>query len=921
MKAIMTSITKHPFVCIAILVVLTAIFMIPLPGLIVDPSSEGMMIPDDPDKDYYDEVKEIYGDDLLLTVSIASDDIFKEDILQSIENLSDKINDITLNINGKDTEVVTRVISLTTVTNITDREGDLDTGKLIEYIPSEIDELERIKKDALRNETFLNDIVSKDGKVAAINAYLLASPSGYITYNHEITSKVQEFIDIETERLKKLGINSKIFEIGFPYIKVKITEYIEKDMRKLVPICLLITLTIFWLTFRSFTAVVTPIATGILSVTWTLGFMAFVGYPINAITSAIPILLIVIGCSEDVHMISEYRHQLRAGNDKLTAIKKMATKTGLAIFLTSFTTIAGFLALTINKIPMIKEFGIITAVGLACNFAITILFVPTYFRFAKAPKRFTAKLEKKHSSIFKSIEEFLCHVAMNKRALVIIATTIIVILGVVGTIKVKTDSDYISFFKEDSEIRERMNNLHSNISGAKSILIVIDTGQEDGVKNPKIMAGIAKFQDYLNQRFDKTISVADYIKIMHREMNGGDMEFFKIPESEELISQYLLMIEGDDLERVLESTYSQACIVVRHNYVGSWQVNKKLEAIRGMGKQLFPKHVQVRITGIDILDNKASDYMSQGQALGLGIAVVLIFLIISILFISPKVGLLAMIPNVIPILTNFGIMGWFNIPLNPGTSIVAVIVLGIAINDTIHLLVSFQEELKSTNDQNEAMRNTIKRELLPVMSTSFALALGFCIMISSNFVSNIYFGCLVALAMLIAFASDLFVTPALLLTTQLVSSWDMLKLKINKEITEASLLLHGLRVSEVKKIALLGVIAGYKENEFIIKKGDLDREMYLILDGNVDVVIQKEKKLVKTLQKGDIFGEMAFITGGERTADVIAKGPVELLKIDDRSLNNVKSKYPKIGAKIFYNMSRILSKRLKETTKDLAKKL
>ncbi|GAX60254.1 cyclic nucleotide-binding protein [Candidatus Scalindua japonica] len=735
------------------------------------------MVSGDPDKDYYEEVKKIFGDDVLVTVCITSDNIFQEEILQSIENISDKIGNITLNIDDEDVEVVTRVISLTTVNKIVGREGYLDINQLIDYIPSGPDELEKIKKNALQNETFLNDIVSKDGKTAAINTYIQASPPGYLSYNHEIKNKIQEFIDIEAKRLKKQGVNAEIFQIGLPVIKVEVAEYIENDLRMFMPICITVSLIILWFSFRTISAVIIPLTTGMISVAWTLGIMSFVGYPINVISNALPVLLIVVGCTEDIHMLSEYYHQLKAGNEKHIAIRNMSIKCGLAIFLTSLTTTLGFSALICNKIVMIREFGICSAIGLICNFIVTILFVPTFLQWTRVPKSFTTVSKKKTSLIMGSISDFICRIVVHKRVFIIIGTAMVIILAVFGTFKVRPDADYTNFFKKNSSIRVKLDKLHNRISGGKSMLIVIDSGQEGGIAGPEIMTAIAEFQDYLNQRFDKTISVADYVKIMHREMNNGDKEFFKIPTSRELISQYLLLMDGDDLERVLDSAHSAACIIVRHNIIGSWQVNKELDAIKDMSKQLFPKYVQVKITGIDILNKKAGDYMSKGQIMGLGLGLVIIFFIISILFLSPWVGFLAMIPNMIPILLNFGIMGWFHIPLSPATSIVAIIALGIAVDDTIHFMVRFHKELKNTNNQDEAISRTLKKELLPIMSTSIALALGFCILISSNFVSNICFGYLAAIAMLVALVSDLFVTPGLLLATHLFSSRNVLKVK------------------------------------------------------------------------------------------------------------------------------------------------
>ncbi|MCP4273645.1 MAG: MMPL family transporter, partial [Gammaproteobacteria bacterium] len=561
MKTIMSSIVNHPIISVAILVSLTALFSIPIPGLVIDASNEGMIISGDSEKEYYDSVKEIFGDDVLITVSITSDNIFQEKVLQSIENLSDKINDITLNINGEDVEVVTRVSSLTTVTNIIDRDGDIDTSKLIDYIPSKLEELEEIKNNALRNETFLNDIISKDGKTTTINAYIQSAPPGDITYNHEITNKVRELIGIEKKHLKEQGVDVDIFQISFPFIKVQVTDYIKNDIKKLVPICLLVLLIILWVFFRTYIAVLIPAMTAIISIVWTLGIMAFFGYKINTVTSLIPILLIVVGCTEDIHMLSEYKNQLGAGNDKLTAIRNMAVKCGLAIFLTSSTTLLGFSALTINKIVLIREFGICTSIGLVCNFVVTILFIPGFLRWTRVPTSFVSELNKNNSPLFESIIKLLCQIAIRKRAFIIIGSIIIILIAIVGTLKVKPDADYVSYFKKDSEVRVKLDMLHSRIAGAKSILIVIDTGQEDGIKDPEIMASIARLQDYLNQRFDKTVSIADYVKIMHREMNEGNMEFFKVPDSESLIAQYLLMLEGDELERVLESDYSKACII------------------------------------------------------------------------------------------------------------------------------------------------------------------------------------------------------------------------------------------------------------------------------------------------------------------------------------------------------------------------
>jgi hypothetical protein len=442
-------------------------------------------------------------------------------------------------------------------------------------------------------------------------------------------------------------------------------------------------------------------------------------------------------------------------------------------------------------------------------------------------------------------------------------------------------------------------------------------GIEEGVKEPAVLKAMDLLEAYLRTRFDYVVSPVDYLKVFNREFNDSDVDYFRIPETPEEVSQMLLLLEGNEMERLLGPDYVNASIVVRHHVYGSWRLSEELDKVEEKIKVLFPVGVRVRITGEGILFNKASDTMAIGQVTSLAFAVVIIFFIISILFVSPKAGLLAMVPNGMPILMNFGVMGWFGLSLNPGTCTVAVIALGIAIDDTIHLMVQFYKELKKNGDQCEAMRRTLDVECLPVLSSSIALGLGFSVLVFADVVSSVHFGFLASFAMLNALLSDLLIAPALLVSIRLISSWDLLKLKISEDTVKGSLLFRGMKLSELKKVVLMGVLRAFKDGEVIIHQGTSGREMYLILEGGAEVRVDKnggQAGEVKKLFPGDIFGEITFVTGGERSANVIALGSVEVLKIDDSSLLKVKEQFPRTAAKLFYNLSSILGDRLRTTT-------
>ncbi len=907
---------RRPVLSTLSLVILLPFAVFHASQIVQDASVDGLIIQDE-DKAYYDSVTETFGDDTLVVIMLKHPEgIFQQELLRSVKHISDSVDSLEITTHDEPFAVATHVASLATVNKILDKDGALDTDKLMDYLPGSEDEVLEVKADASRSQLILGNLLSHDLSATAINVYLRAPPEGAANYNRQVTAAIDTILEAERNRLGDLGIDVEIIQIGMPVIKSVLADSIQRDIILLVPISLLVILAILLFSFRSPIAVVIPFITGSLSVVGCLAFMSFMGYTINVVSNILPTLILVIGCTEDIHLLADYRNQYRKRGDKLTAIHNMMLKCGLAIFLTSMTTALGFATLKLNPIRMLQEFGISAAFGLLLNYVITIILVPTLLRCAPAPKMAG---NERQSPLLDTLADKLFHLAVNHRPAVFIVTTAVVCVCVLGCLRVKVDADLVSFFKEDNQVRVKMRQLEQNLSGGQSFQVIVNTegmGIEEGLKQPEIMQCVDELGEYLRTRFDFVISPADYIKVFHREFNEGDPEAYRIPDSSMEISQILMQLEGDEMDRILEPGCQNASIFVRHHVYGSWQMADETAKINEAVQRICPDGVNVKITGESILFNKAADTMAIGQVTSLALAVVIIVIIISILFVSPKAGLLAIVPNAIPILVNFGVMGWFNIPLNPGTCPVAVIALGIAIDDTIHLMVQFYKELKSTSDQEEAMRRTIKAQLLPVLSSSVALGVGFSVLIFADVVSSINFGYLTCLAMASALISDLMIAPGLLLSTRLISSWDLIKLQINEAAVAKSALFRDMKVSEVKKVILMGVLQEYSDGDIIIKQGSDCREMYLILEGRASVHFDGNvgQDGIKTLQKGDIFGELAFITGEKRSADVVARDRVEALRIDDGSLKNVRNRFPKVGAKLFYNISAILGERLQQTT-------
>jgi predicted RND superfamily exporter protein len=507
---------------------------------------------------------------------------------------------------------------------------------------------------------------------------------------------------------------------------------------------------------------VIPFVTGVVSIVWALGLMALLGFPINVLTAAIPSLILVIGATEDVHVLSEYHLLLREGVSKLTAIRTTIERAALPILITTATTVFGFLSLVTSDLTMLIQFGYASALALTANFVVTVLVLPIMLRVWRMPKRFAQPdPEEVHGSTFARLIDRLGEFNLRNRVPIAVVSVLLVAASLGGWYSLRVNTEPLGFFPEQSFIRVRSSDLRQSLTGFSAFYVVVDSGRPDGIKDPGLMRRIADLQEFLlgSGEVDKTVSAADYVRKMHREMNGGNPAFEAVPDSAEQIAQYLLLLEGDELSQYVDFNASTATIVVRHHVAGSWELTALLERLGAYADEHFPEHVSVRETGQSILINNAADSMALNELVSLWTTFIVISIVHALFFASVRVGLLSMVPNVIPVLLNFGLMGALGIPLNPGTAMIATIALGIAVDDTVHHVVTYWRQLREHRDRRVAMFNTMRAQGRPIIRISLALAGGFLILAFSQFVPIRQFGVLSAVVMVVAMVSELVLTP------------------------------------------------------------------------------------------------------------------------------------------------------------------
>jgi len=896
---------RHPWIVITLAVLITSFFVYGALKVRVDASTSGMMIKGGDSEAFYEETLEKFGSDNVTVIFVKDKDLFTPEKLTLLEEVHYQL---------EETNFVDKVESLFSVTNFKSEDGMLSTNPLIDYLPEIQEEADQIKKDALRSPVLTNYIVSPDGTATALNIYVTLDGDDQDAITR-FTGEINEIVaGIESEF-------EQVYQLGNSYTKTSIVASILNDQTTMVPLSVIVLLSLLVISMRSAAGAILPMLTAGSSVIWTTGFMGYVGIPLNILTVIVPSLIIVIGSTEDIHLLSEYIEGLEENKGlKDKALDYMVGKTGTAVMLTALTTFLGFLSITINDITMLKQFGIVASFGLFVNPIATCMLAPVYLHYF-GPKHKEKDKEKKtvNEKAMMFLADHIIRLIQKRKWIVFAVLVGGAVLISLFTLNVKVDNDMLSYFKPDSEIRVRSNILHEEIAGTQVFYLRISSGVEGMFEKPKNLKKVSDLINYMEQQkwFDKVFSLTDYLKLIHREMNNGDETYYRMPETKELIAQYLLTLQRDEIERFVSPDFSEINIMVRHNIGSSFELNETVAEIQEYIDKNFSSYFKIGFTGENIMINEASDSIAYGQVQSLSLLLVIIFVIMSILFVNIKAGFLSLVPNFFPIMLVFGVMGIFKIPLNVGTAMVSAIAIGIAVDDTIHFMTRYNKEMRELQDQDKAIEICIRAEITPVMSTSIALSLGFAVVCFSNFVPIINFGFLSALVMIFALLGDLFVTPILLSSTQLITLWDMVKLDLKEEVIHGSELFYQLKPRQVKRVILLGKVLETQKDDTAIAYGDHGDSMFLLLEGSAQVMITDssgKKSSVATIRPGDVFGEMAMVNPGPRTADIKAVEDMQYLEFDWKGMHRIQMIYPRIAVHLYRNLSRILGQRLKDTT-------
>ena len=740
----------HPCWVIGLLLVGSLAAITQLHRLHVDTSLDGLMDPGDPQRAFCDETRERFGSDNITFIFVRDVHLFTPEKLSHLEQLVLELEDLPH---------VQKVQSLYTLSNIRNRDGMLDVGPLLEAPPATVEQAEQHLSDALRNPIYRNNLVSLDGTVTGLNVYLEEGADA-ADFNEQMNGRLQFVLGRYADHFDEL------FQFGEPYDVSVQKRWIQKDQKVLFPLAALVVMLMSVVLLRSSTAAVLPLLTSAFSILWTLGFMGVAGLPITVISFTVPALIAVVGSTEDMHILSKYMDRIEApGASRPTAIEYMAGKIGTALLLTSLTTFLGFLAISLNRIENLRSFGFTAGFGLFINPLMTVMIAPVFLRwFGKRPAPRRRRRPHIMDRWLRRLARTLGGLTTKRGGWVAAAFAAVMASSLLLAPRIRSDGSLPGFFEPDSEILQRVRAIGEHLAGVGCLSIRIDAPAAGDFHRADTLQRVDALQMRIAQDefFDKTVSLTDFIKLAHREVNDGRPEQLTIPDSDRSIAEYMLFLHRDDIDRYVNTSGDSLRIDVRHALCSTEEFNVAVARLESTIRDTIPSGFTARVTGRSLLVHSAVSTIARAQFYGLGFVLVVVFLLITLLFGDIRVGLLSLIPNVFPVAVLLGVMGALDIPLNTGTCMVAVIALGIAVDDTIHFLARYRESARRCASPAHAIHACLYAEIRPIMCTSLSLSAGFAVIGLSHFLPIQQFGRLSAVVMLAALLADLLLTPVLL---------------------------------------------------------------------------------------------------------------------------------------------------------------
>ena len=657
-----------------------------------------------------------------------------------------------------------------------------------------IADVKKLKKDTKNRKFVLESIYTEEltsqKTIDAVKKELFEKLPFYdnLLYNKE-TGTIQTAIYINKEivntPVRKAFVFKKLIPIidafeketnldvrvsGMPYIRTINAQNIIDEIQLFVLGALLITGIIFFFFFRSYRATFITLLVVTIGVTWAFGFIGLFGYEITVLTALIPPLIIVIGVPNAVFLINKYQQEIKLHGQQAKALQRVISKIGNATLMTNITTASGFATFVFVKSQLLREFGILASVNILSIFVLALLIIPILYSFMEPPKKkHLNHLERKW---MENVVNWMEKMVREQRITIYITTVIVIILGIIGLYQIRVSGSLIEDMPKTKAFYKDIKFFEKEFGGIMPLEILIDTKKEKGVMKLSTLKRMDKINEVIESfpELSRPVSVVNLVKYSKQAFYKGNPKYYQLPTSQEqsYIFEYTKNSDGnsDMLNNFVDSTGQYARITTFMKDVGTDKMNDIQERLQQVVKKEFPEErYNVSFTGKALVFLKGTNYLISNLVFSLSLAIFLISLFMAWMFRSFKMILISIIPNMLPLLITAGLMGFFGIPIKPSTILVFSIAFGISVDDTIHFLAKYRQELMANNWKiRRSVYAALRETGVSMFYTSIVLFFGFLVFTVSSFGGTIALGGLVSITLLFAMVSNLLLLPSLLLT-------------------------------------------------------------------------------------------------------------------------------------------------------------
>lgn len=696
-----------------------------------------------------------FGDDEYVVIGIENKDkspAFQMESIKTINEITDFLDNL---------DKITKVQSLSKVEIITGSEDALTINKLFERFDLTPEEYKAKEKIALNEHLINGFLITADAAFSLIYAKV-EHIEGTITHKVELSRKIQAFLNNITGKEKY-----NFYLAGGPILDENFLTNFKRDQSVLIPLVLIIIIIIFIYSFRSISGVLLPVAVIVGTVILVYGFMASVNHDLNILNAIVPIIVLAIGIADAVHILVDYYHEINMGRTSREAAENSIINLFIPCFFTSLTTSISFLAFTTSRIVPLKELGMQSAFGVFAAFVLSITLLPALLSYLKEKHVKAKKITQENIfyNLFLKIAKFTPE--QNKKIILISGT--LTLIFIYFTFQVKVDANAMNYFKDSSPVKIDTKYIDSKLKGTLNAEFIIDAGEVGAVKDPEFLQKLEKFQNFLQSipEFGRVISLLDFLKKMNQVLHEDNEAYYKLPETREEAAQYLLLYSfaspDEDLTDMVDFNYRFTRVSVRIPIMNTSKNKVLMKKVEEFLQKELPS-LSVNLTGLVILFNNIDEYILDSQITSFSLAFTLIFIMMIFVFRSLKFGALSMIPNLLPVLAAGGIMGLLGIYLEFGTVMVACVVIGIGVDDTIHYLWRYLKKRRQKLSKREAIQIALTESGKPIIFTSIILFFGFFVLLFASLKINVYFGLLVCIAVIVALLADLIFLSAIILS-------------------------------------------------------------------------------------------------------------------------------------------------------------